>query len=221
MLELISVRVAWLGLGLVCAPAVMVAEVPVNLSTAKKAVLRYVDSGQYSKDLAVTADEASNWIAARAARLMDGEKLAVVLDIDETVLTNLPHMREMDFGYLPKMWDEWVEEGEASAIEEVLKVSDIALWYRVTVFFITGLYESDRSGTVMNLAAMKMGEYEQLICKPVGYTGTSGDYKTVARKQLEAEGWKIIANVGDQQSDLQGGFSEKTFKLVNPFYLID
>ena len=221
MRKLMSARVAWLGLGLVCAQAVMVAEVPTNLSTAKKAVLRYVDSGEYSKDLAATADQASEWIEARAGRRIDGEKLAIVLDIDETVLTNLPHMREMDFGYLPKMWDQWVEEGTAPAIEAVRKVYDTARRYEVTVFFITGRKESDRPGTVKNLAALNLDDYEQLICKPVGFKNTSGVYKTAARKGLEAEGWTIIANVGDQQSDLQGGFSEKTFKLVNPFYLID
>jgi acid phosphatase len=29
----------------------------------------------------------------------------------------------------------------------------------------------------------------------------------------------IIANMGDQASDLAGGHAEKTFKLPNPFYL--
>ena len=221
MFKVMSARVAWLGLGLVCAQAVMVAEVPTNLSTAKKAVLRYVDLGEYSKDLAATATQASNWIAARAARPIDGEKLAIVLDIDETVLTNLTHMREMDFGYLPRMWDLWVEEGTAPAINAVREVHDTARRHEVTVFFSRGRKESDRPGTVKNLAALDLGDYEQLICKPVGYTRTSGDYKTAARKGLEAEGWTIIANVGDQQSDILGGFSEKTFKLVNPFYLID
>lgn len=221
MLKLILARVAWLGLGLACVQAVMVAEVPANISTTKKAVLRYVDSGEYTKDLAAIADQARGWIATRAGVSIEGEKLAIVLDIDETVLSNLPHMRDMDFGYLPKFWDEWVEEGTAPAIEALRQVYEIARLYQVTVFFITGRKESDRPGTVKNLAAMSMGEYEQLICKPVGYTGTSRDYKTAARKGLEAEGFTIIANVGDQHSDLQGGYSEKIFKLVNPFYLID
>mgnify|MGYP003650988825 CR=1 FL=1 len=221
MLNISSHRVAWLGVALFGASALMVAEVPTNLTTAKRAVLRYVDSGEYSKDLATTADQASEWIAARVARPVDGEKLALVLDIDETVLTNLPHMREMDFGYLPKMWDEWVEEGDAPAIQSIHKVYQTALHHQVTVFFITGRKETDRPGTVKNLAVMDLGDYEQLICKPNGYKGTSGAYKTAARKRLEAEGWTIIANVGDQHSDLEGGHSEKIFKLVNPFYLID
>lgn len=28
------------------------------------------------------------------------------------------------------------------------------------------------------------------------------------------------ANLGDQQSDLDGGYSERNYKLPNPFYLI-
>jgi hypothetical protein len=30
-----------------------------------------------------------------------------------------------------------------------------------------------------------------------------------------------VANLGDQVSDLSGGFAEKTFKLPDPFYLTD
>jgi predicted secreted acid phosphatase len=30
-----------------------------------------------------------------------------VFDIDETVLSNLPHMREMDFGYVADEWNAW------------------------------------------------------------------------------------------------------------------
>ena len=36
-----------------------------------------------------------------------------------------------------------------------------------------------------------------------------------------ATGWHtIIANVGDQWSDLDGGFAERVFKLPNPVYFI-
>ncbi len=38
-------------------------------------------------------------------------------------------------------------------------------------------------------------------------------------QQIEAEGYVIIANIGDQTSDLIGGYAEKTFKLPNPLYL--
>lgn len=215
--------IRWVGLAAVFIGAVIGvrAEVPLNLSTAKTAVLRYVDSGAYDRDLEASGEKAVAWIEERVAVRKEGENLALILDIDETALSNLRHMREMDFGYLPKLWDEWVEEGTAPALEPVKRIYDTARRLGVTVFFITGRKESDRPGSEKNLRAAGFGDYEQLICKPRAYPGTSGDYKTAARRGLTEEGWVIIANVGDQQSDLAGGYAEKTFKLVNPFYLID
>ena len=43
-------------------------------------------------------------------------------------------------------------------------------------------------------------------------------FKSGARRQISEQGYKIIANVGDQESDLAGGYAERTFKLPNPFY---
>jgi hypothetical protein len=34
-------------------------------------------------------------------------------------------------------------------------------------------------------------------------------------------GFTIIANIGDQKSDLEGGYAEMTFKVPSPFYFID
>jgi putative acid phosphatase of HAD superfamily subfamily IIIB len=43
-------------------------------------------------------------------------------------------------------------------------------------------------------------------------------YKSGTRAHLESLGWDILANFGDQFSDLVGGFADKTFKLPNPNY---
>jgi hypothetical protein len=44
------------------------------------------------------------------------------------------------------------------------------------------------------------------------------EYKAPARQKLVEQGYRILLNVGDQNSDLAGGFAERTFKLPNPFY---
>ena len=55
---------------------------------------------------------------------------------------------------------------------------------------------------------------------PSGYSDPSlVPYKSGARKAIEQRGFTILANVGDQQSDLAGGYSERTYKLPNPIYL--
>lgn len=46
------------------------------------------------------------------------------------------------------------------------------------------------------------------------------DYKTEERSKIAAAGYAIIANVGDQQSDLDGGYADCPFKVPNPFYFI-
>lgn len=45
-------------------------------------------------------------------------------------------------------------------------------------------------------------------------------YKSGVRAHIESLGWDIVANFGDQFSDLTGGFADKTFKLPNPNYFL-
>ena len=45
-------------------------------------------------------------------------------------------------------------------------------------------------------------------------------YKSRERARIERRGYTIVANVGDQDSDLAGGHAERAFKLPNPFYFI-
>ena len=40
------------------------------------------------------------------------------------------------------------------------------------------------------------------------------------RAKIEADGYTIIANVGDQWSDLNGGHAEQNYKVPNPYYFI-
>jgi hypothetical protein len=45
-------------------------------------------------------------------------------------------------------------------------------------------------------------------------------FKAPVRAGLEREGHRVIANVGDQPSDLEGGYAERSFLLANPFYRV-
>jgi hypothetical protein len=39
-------------------------------------------------------------------------------------------------------------------------------------------------------------------------------------RAIEAQGYRIVASVGDQYSDLAGGHEAVAFKLPNPFYFL-
>lgn len=212
-----------LALGLIWALtlAPLPAAEPANLDHAKKAVSRYISSGDYGQDLTKAAVNAGKYLAKRVARpLKEGEKRAVVFDIDETTLTNLTHITAQDFGYVPDVWTRWVATGQARAIIPVQLVYDVAVQNDVAIFFITGRKPADAPGTEKNLRETGYATWEKIYYKPEDHTGTARAYKVGARRQIAAEGYTIILNIGDQESDLAGGFAERTFKLPNPFYLI-
>ncbi len=202
--------------------AVLADREPLNLSVAKAAVVQYRESGDYERGLAAVAAEAARWIEARSASRKPGERLAVVFDIDETVLSNWANMQRMDFGYVPELWHAWVDRAEAGAIEPVRETYLAARRAGVAVIFLTGRKERDRAATERNLRGQGMNGWERLIVRAVDdEQKTAVAFKAAARRALTEEGWTIIANLGDQQSDLDGGYAERTYKLPNPFYRVE
>ncbi len=204
------------ALGLLLGGCSLTSHEPENLTIAKQNAEKYA-AEYYQADLEAVAAKADAWVAGRSAR---GGKLAIVFDIDETTLSNFSHMKEEDWGYQPEIWGRWVTEASATAIIPVRKVYQTALANNVSVFFITGRRENEGAATARNLKSQGMGTYQKLVLKPLGMKGTAADYKAPQRRLIEEQGYTIIANIGDQQSDLDGGYSERTFKLPNPFYFI-
>jgi acid phosphatase len=77
-----------------------------------------------------------------------------------------------------------------------------------------------RQPTTENLQEQGFKDWDGLILKPDASTQTTVAYKSGARAGIEQQGYRIIANVGDQYSDLAGGHEDKAFKLTNPFYFL-
>jgi acid phosphatase len=205
-------------LGLVATVAAVAAE-PANLGLHKREIRAYVDSGEYARDIAAVAARADAWVRERSARRGAGERLTLVCDLDETLLSNLPEMQSLDFGYAPVLWREWVAKGEAPPIEPVRAVYRVARELGIDVVFLTGRPERDRAGTEKNLRAIGCADYAALIMEPDDARGPVAEFKRAQRAKLAAEGRVVIANLGDQASDFAGGGAERDFKLPDPFYL--
>ena len=195
---------------------------PPNLSRAKAAVIKYHDDGQYLRDIERVADWAKDWVEQRAAAQKPGERLLVIFDVDETVLSNYPQMIATDFGYKHDEWVDWVEKAAAPVIAPMREVYQTARRLDVAVVFLTGRRApAEVAGTVRNLELQGLGEYDQIIFQEASDTAdTAAERKRLRRIQLEAAGWTIIASLGDQGSDLAGGHAERIFKLPNPFYQV-
>jgi predicted secreted acid phosphatase len=202
---------------------------PANVGDAGIAARAYHDSGAYQRGLQVVADQAASWIKARAA---SAQRPALVLDIDETALSNWEIIQRDDFGRPiagpatlasagPWGWAEWDQLGRDPAIEPTLEVFRVARAANVTVFFITGRPESQRAATERNLRAAGLGDYAKLFMVPNdAHFASAADFKTPVRIHIEKLGYTIIANMGDQPSDLLGGHAEKKFLLPDPFYRV-
>lgn len=191
---------------------------PANLDHHKNEIRRYVDSGEYLRDITSVSSQAKAWLTERAARRSSGERLAVVFDLDETLLSNLPFMLAEDLGGSDAAWDAWLAKGEDPVIEPVRDLYRLARRLGVEVIFITGRHEHLRAATERNLREVECADYAALISTPDGLKKTAEAFKTGERKRLAEQGYVIIANIGDQESDLAGGYAERTFKLPDPFY---
>lgn len=209
-----------------CAPTHDVA----NVGVVKLAARAYHDDGRYDADFAKVAAEATSYLEQRAPRVA---RPAIVFDIDDTALTTWLAIAANDFGYitngscseLPKGPCNSIAFEDAGVMQPLLPT--LALYRRarelgVDVFFVTGRREARRAGTEKNLKLAGYNTWTRVVLKPNDFPSnkSSADFKSAARAAIEAEGYTIVVNIGDQQSDLDGGHAERGFKLPNPFYFI-
>jgi predicted secreted acid phosphatase len=202
---------------------------PLNVGDAMIAAAAYHESGAYERDVELVARQAAEWIAERAPAV---RRPALVLDIDDTALSNWEVIVRDNFGRPiggpcdlaldgPCGWAAWDQLGRDPAIVPTLQVFQKARALGVTVFFITGRPENQRAATERNLAAAGYAGYEKLYAVPDGANFASAtDFKAPVRAEIEQAGFTIIANMGDQPSDLFGGHAERMFLLPNPFYRV-
>jgi acid phosphatase len=202
------------------------AERILNLDVLKKQLEQYHDCtckcGCYTHDIDIQADRAIAFLRRRAAHHNPQEKLAMVFDIDETTLSNYPEMLAAGFAFESRAFDAWVQTAKAPAISGSLRLYKEAQRLGVSVFFITGRHEAERDATEHNLRAEGFENWQQLTLRPAsGGSETTSEYKSAARAQIVAEGYRIVLNVGDQWSDLKGKpEAEFSVKYPDPYYFL-
>ncbi|HET6830414.1 MAG TPA: HAD family acid phosphatase [Solirubrobacterales bacterium] len=199
-------------------------------------LVRYHDSGRYESDLDKVGSKAQAYLDRRVAKLSRRAekrcarhkakpcrkpKLAMVLDIDETSLSNYEDLADNGFSDASAALATSLFAADAPAIDATLELFEDARDLRVSVFFITGRPDLSvvRERTEANLTAAGYSGWRELVLRPSDAHGTV-PYKSGARDEIEDEGYRIVLNVGDQDSDLKGGHADKAYKLPNPYYFI-
>jgi len=189
-----------------------------NLGAAKNAVQAYYESGEFDRECAKIIDDAIDQ--------MDGIKLtgkpAVVFDIDETALSNYEYTKEIGFGYVYKLWNEWQQKGIAPVIKDTKRFYDYLISKNIHVIFVTGRNSEVGEATKRNLIEQGYTKFDTLIVRSkTEIKMTAAEYKTKKREELVKKGYDIIACIGDQWSDLVGGNTGIKIKLPSYLYLLD
>lgn len=129
-----------------------------------------------------------------------GEKLAVVLDLDETVLDNSPiqaYYAANGKSY-PEGWHEWVMYGKAEVVYGAKEFLDFANKNGVGIYYVTDRNaETEFEATKKNLLEkeLPLQSDDNLMLRPKGEKGKDG-----RRKKVE-ETHKIVMLVGDNLLD--------------------
>lgn len=190
--------------------------VVVNLANAKSAIKEYYKSGAYDREMEQVIEDA----LADLRTMEIPEKAAFVFDIDETSLSNWSYEINNDFGYIHDLWDKWVDSATAPAIPQTKRFYDSLIARGIKIIFITGRSQDQYDVTAKNLAKAGYMKYELLICKPKDFAKkTAIEYKSYFRKLL-SDKFKIVGSIGDQWSDLNGGWTIMKVKLPNYMYFI-
>jgi predicted secreted acid phosphatase len=228
-------------------PTTLTASEPANFAIARYRLKDYYDctspASCYWADLDAQTRRAEteldrllalhNATTPGAAR---AQKLALVLDIDETSLTSYCEEQREDFGYIPALFETWIVSPEASIpVPGTLRLYNHALAAGIAVFFITGRpgHGSPNDQTVptaRNLEAAGYHGWAGLILHASAYpTRDTTTYKSEARASILDRGYTLLLNMGDQWSDIAEGSDNKAppntraeinVKLPNPFYYL-
>jgi 5'-nucleotidase (lipoprotein e(P4) family) len=133
--------------------------------------------------------------------------LAIITDIDETVLDNSPYdaaraVKDKDFDL--STWKAWTAKGIADTVPGAPSFLKYAASKGVTVFYITNRDEDEREGTTQNLMLYKLPNADKthVILKQ---TVSSKE----ARRQAILKNYNVVLYCGDNLSDFDSAYDNK------------
>jgi predicted secreted acid phosphatase len=177
-------------------------------------IVAYHDSGEWNADIIHVIRRAKRQVRAH----VHDRRPAIVLDVDDTSLSSYRCLKAVDF---ERSRSDCAGPGNMPAIRQTRSLYRYAVRHHVRVFFITGRRASIRETTIANLHRAGYGGRLHVKLRPVNERPGSHDgWKARTRARIVKRGYRIVANVGDQRSDLDGGSALRSFKLPNPMYVI-
>jgi hypothetical protein len=200
----------------------------------------------YAQEARSVAAAGTRWLAA--SHKVRGTK-AILLDVDDTTLLTWNYEVFSNWAFNPSTNATFVTEQRFPAVFGMVDMVQAAEREGYAIFYLTGRPAAQEQATLGNLTADAVGvdagyakpttlvdgedglftkpavadypDYLKAACAgdPNG-SCTTIHYKSATRAHIESLGYEIVANFGDQFSDLSGGYADRTFKLPNPNYFL-
>jgi predicted secreted acid phosphatase len=209
----------------------------------------FAADSNYAQEAESVAADGARKLAQRATWHKHGTLPAIVLDVDDTTLATWNYEIASNWAYNPVTNAAYVTGELFPPVPGMLQTVTQAASEGYAIFYLTGRPAVQEAATLGNLTADGIGVdagypaptalndgEDGLFTKPAvadypAYltAACSGDpngscttehYKSATRAHIESLGYDIVANFGDQFSDLEGGYADKTFKLPNPNYFL-
>jgi hypothetical protein len=208
----------------------------------------FAADSNYAKEASGVAAAGERWLSARRHGPSHGTK-AILLDVDDTSLATWNYEVFSNWAFNPTTNATYVLGQLFPPVPGMVDMVTQAAQEGYSIIYITGRPALQEAATLGNLTAdgvgvdagypapTKLNDGEDgLFTKPLpadyppyltaacsgdpNGTCTTVHYKSATRQHIESLGYDIVANFGDQYSDLKGGFADDTFKLPNPMYYL-
>jgi hypothetical protein len=208
---------------------------------------QFAATSNYAREASKVASEGARYLSHHRAH--GHVTKAIVLDVDATTLATWNYEVFSNWAYNPATNADYVNGQKFPAVPGMVATVRTAEREGYAIFYLTGRPTSQEQATLGNLTAdgvgvdagfpkpttLRGGE-DGLFTKPdvSAYPAylkkacaadpdgkcTTIHYKAATRAHIESLGYDIVANFGDQYSDLKGGYADQTFKLPNPNYYL-
>lgn len=186
----------------------------------RQEIISYYESSVYENEVRKILEQAKSVIQLQDVL----DKFAIVLDIDETSLNHYYPFKEAGFPQNEnhEVWAQLISKATGTPIRPTLEFYLYCLEKGLKVFFISARLAEYLDVTKQALRSAGYAEFEDVFVFPEEVNeyeaGYFKNFKAQRRKYIESLGYKILISIGDQSSDLKGGYTLNTFQLPNYLY---
>lgn len=151
---------------------------------------------------------------------VEDERPAIIVDLDETLISNMYHVRSADgtwsvgeaaFGVSP---DARLSPAYPCGQEVMHRLAARG----VAIFYVTGRIATRE---MRQITKEELADFpEGAVVMREDPNMSSAKCKSIARRKLQLRGHRLLAAIGDQAGDL-GPEAELNWAVPNPFYVVD